>query len=145
MAQIADTMTTAYVRSQPADSAPPPLMSRGAVAWIRQNLFSSWQSTILTLAALYIVWLVVPPVIEFLFTHAVWSGKDREACLVKDGREVGACWPFIFARIGYFIYGQYPLELRWRVDIVFVIAVFGIDWLLDPLQHLNGIGARLFI
>src|SRR5262245_12861160 len=144
MAQIADTMTTAYVRSQPADSAPPPLMSRGAVAWIRQNLFSSWQSTILTLAALYIVWLVLPPVIEFLFTHAVWSGKDREACLVKDGREVGACWPFIFARIGYFIYGQYPFELRWRVDLVFILEAIGIIWLLAPRIPYKGLGALFF-
>ena len=144
MVQIADTMTTAYVRGKPADSAPPPLMSRGAIAWVRHSLFSSWQSTILTLAALYVAWLVVPPVIEFLFTHAVWSGRDREACLVKDGREVGACWPFVWARLGYFIYGQYPFELRWRVDLVFLLEAIGVVWLLAPRIPYKGFGALFF-
>jgi general L-amino acid transport system permease protein len=144
MAQIADTMTTAYVRSKPADSGPPPLMSRGAIAWLRQNLFSSWQSAVLTLAALYIVWLIVPPAIEFLFTHAVWSGKDREACLSKEGREVGACWPFIWARLGYFTYGQYPFELRWRVDLVFLLEAIGVIWLLAPRIPYKGLGALFF-
>jgi general L-amino acid transport system permease protein len=84
------------------------------------------------------------PVIEFMFVDAVWSGKDREACLPKDGREVGACWPFIWARLGYFTYGQYPFELRWRVDLVFLLEAIGIVWLLATRIPYKGLAALFF-
>ena len=111
MAQITDTLPSAYVRGKPVESAPPPILTSGPLAWARQNLFSSWPNTLMTVLGLYFLWLVIPPLIDFLFIDAVWTGKDRDACLAdKVGREVGACWPFITNRLGYYIYGQYPQE-----------------------------------
>ncbi|AYN93745.1 MULTISPECIES: amino acid ABC transporter permease [Pseudomonas] len=99
---------------------PPPNRSIGAWAWMRANLFSSVYNTLLTLLALYLVWLLVPPMIKWAFLDATFSGTERSDCTPG-----GACWVFIKMRFGQFMYGFYPPELRWRVDVALVLAVLG--------------------
>ncbi|MDQ0316337.1 amino acid ABC transporter permease [Amorphus orientalis] len=115
--------SVAYVRTEPAATLPPPIRVGGVVGWIRENLFSGLGNTVLTLLALYVIWVTVPPIIEFLFVDAVWEGSDREACV---GPNVGACWAFVEARFPQYIYGRYPIEERWRVDIVFALLAIGL-------------------
>ena len=70
-----------YVRAAPVEAMPAPGATTGVVGWMRANLLSGPANIVLTIfSALLIFWLV-PPIIEFMFTHAVWSGADREACL----------------------------------------------------------------
>ena len=123
---------TWFVRESFTEPQRPPLSQTGIIGWMRQNLFSSIPNTILTLAALAFIWLIVPPIIKFFFTDSVWNGEDRDACLVKGGVEVGACWAFIRARFAYYMYGQYPEALRWRVDLTGVLMIIGVVWLLAP-------------
>ncbi|MEJ8573787.1 amino acid ABC transporter permease [Microbaculum marinum] len=118
----------AYVRRELAADAPPPISEVGVIGWTRKNLFSSWANTILTLFGLYLVWLIVPPIIEFAFINAVWTGENREACAGVDG----ACWAYVRAYFQQFIYGRYPIDERWRVDIVFVLFAVGLVPLLMP-------------
>ena len=139
------TEPVAYVRTAPIAEQPPPMMARGWLAWMRENLFSSVGNTILTLIALYIIYLVVPPAIRFFFIDAVWTGSNREACLAANvGREVGACWAYVNAKLSYFVYGSYPWDDRWRVDIVFALGAFGIAWLLWLDAPKRGLGALYF-
>jgi general L-amino acid transport system permease protein len=84
---------------------PPPASTVGIVGWLRSNLFSNTTNTLLTVFALYIVYLLVPPTISWVFINSDWSGDSREAC--TSG---GACWVFINVRLGQFIYGFYPVE-----------------------------------
>ena len=104
---------------------PPPLLVAGPIAWLRRNLFSSITNTILTLLAGYVLYLVIPPIIDWAFINANWvQGDSRDVCVLP-----GACWTMIDARFSQFIYGFYPVDQRWRVDLVFVvfaIAVAGI-------------------
>ena len=44
----------------------------------------------------------------------------------------GACWPFIEAKFGQFIYGRYPDAERWRVDLVFLSGLIGLIPMLMP-------------
>jgi len=121
----------AYVRAAPAPVMPPPPATVGLIGWIRAHLFPSIGSGVLTvLIALALIW-IVPPVIDFLFIDAVWTGSDREACLPSPGQpEVGACWAYIGDRFAYIIYGSYPISGRWRVDVFFAMLAFGTAWLL---------------
>jgi general L-amino acid transport system permease protein len=129
MAAISD-MPIAYVRRTPAELLPPPPMRSGVLGWLRANLFSSVLNVALTLLCLLLIAWAVPPLIRFLFVDAVWSGTDRQACLVSPERHVvGACWPFVRVWFNYFIYGFYPVEARWRVDVFFALLAFGIGWL----------------
>ncbi len=100
-----------------------------AVLWARANLFASWSDTLLTCLALWLLWTLIPPIIEWTLIHASWTGEDRNACL----KEVqGACWPFVTAKWQQFIYGRYPLDEIWRVNLAFLIGAGGLTPLLIP-------------
>jgi general L-amino acid transport system permease protein len=129
----------------PAAALPPPRSGRGAVAWMRENLFSSPLNAGLTLLSAYILYLIVPPLLNFLVFDAVWTGADRNACREETaGRPVGACWAFVADRFSYFVYGSYPWAERWRVDVVFALFAFGLGWVLWLDAPRRGIGALYF-
>jgi general L-amino acid transport system permease protein len=120
---------------------PPPRLSVGAVGWLRANLFSNWLNTLLTFFAIYLVWLVIPPLLQWAVFQADWSGTTRADCSGE-----GACWVFIQQRFGQFIYGFYPSELRWRVDLAVLLAVLGAAPLFIralPRKALYGFGLLL--
>ncbi len=100
-----------------------------AMAWARENLFSSPFNTVLTLAALYLIWLVVPDLLDWAVFRATFTGLDRKACL---GADQGACWPFVTHNLDQFIYGHYPEEERWRVDTTFILGIAGLVPLMIP-------------
>jgi general L-amino acid transport system permease protein len=87
---------------------------------LRQRLFATPVDAAVTLVCLYIVWRISVPLVDWLLIDATWNGTSREDCKAS-----GACWVFIHARFGQFMYGQYPLGERWRVDIVAVLMVLG--------------------
>jgi len=137
--------TLRFVRSERMEALPPPKLARGPVAWVRENLFSGPVNTVLTLAVVYLLYVVIPPVVRFLFTDAVWSGMDREACREDTtGHAIGACWAFIFDKINYFVYGSYPAAERWRVNVFFVLLAVGVGWLLWLKAPRRGLGAIYF-
>ena len=47
-------------------------------------------------------------------------------------------------RFGYFIYGCYPIDERWRVDIFFVLLAVGVVWLLWLDAPRRDLGAIYF-
>ncbi len=122
-----------FVRRQEIAPTPAPVTSTGFIAWIMQNLFSSVGNTAMTiLGILFIAW-VLPPFLNFVWFNAIFVGADRDACLAdKVGGPVGACWAFVTGRINYFLYGQYPVDERWRVNLVWLIGAIGLVWLLWP-------------
>jgi len=108
---------------------PPPRSEVGAIGWVRHNLFSSWSNALLTAVALFVIWKLVDGIISWGIVNAVWSGDDGSACRVEGS---GACWIFIKAKIGQFIFGRYPEEERWRVNGVFILAGAGLLPLMVP-------------
>ena len=126
---MAETHRGAYVKTELTPDLPPPITTVGFIGWARANLFSSWWNTLLTFIGLYIIYLIVPGLIDFAFISAVWEGDSREACL---GEHVGACWPFIEAKFGQIIYGRYPVEERYRVDIAYFVGLAGLAALMIP-------------
>jgi general L-amino acid transport system permease protein len=134
-----------YVRTTAVDPMPAPAATTGVVGWIRANLISSPTNIALTIFSILLVYWIVPPFIEFMITHAVWTGTDREACLPTSAQpEIGACWPFVKDRFFYFIYGSYPIPERWRVDIFFALLAVGIVWLLWLEAPRRDLGAVYF-
>jgi len=101
---------------------PAPIRSTGLTAWLRMNLFSSWLDTLITLAVVWIIYQVASFVIDWGFLNAVWFGESAKACPNSDG----ACWAFVTNRWRLFVYGLYPSELYWRVNIVYGLAAMTI-------------------
>ena len=82
----------------------------------RERLFGTPVTTIVTLVlALLIAWIAIP-IIRWALIDATWRGTTREDC--ASG---GACWVFIRARFGQFMYGLYPQEERWRADLAGIL------------------------
>ena len=106
-----------FVREENIPQAPPPLSTSGIIGWLRQNLFSSPLNAVLTILSFYLLYTVLPPLIDWVFLTSVWTGDSNQAC---KGIE-GACWAIIPNRFGQFIYGFYPEAERWRVNLTFVL------------------------
>ncbi len=74
----------------------------------------------MTLAALAVVALVLPPLLRFLVIDAVFTGENRDACRPEVlGRPVGACWAFVANKINYFVLRLVPVEEPWRPNVIF--------------------------
>jgi general L-amino acid transport system permease protein len=135
----------AFVRHATIASRPPPATMTGAFGWVRANLLSSPFNIVLTILIVGLLAWAIPEIVKFLFIDAVWTGNDREACLASvQHREIGACWPFVWERLPYFIYGSYPISERWRVDVFFVMLAVGIVWLLWLNAPRRDLGAIYF-
>jgi len=119
----------AYVRTESEPRLDPPLFERGAIAWVRANLFSSWASGLLTVALLaFAVWCI-PPLIAWATWKAIWVAPDGALCRAHQD---GACWAFIAQKTGYLAYGSYPEVERWRVVVTELVGLALIVWLLWP-------------
>ena len=111
---MADIVTRHPPGSHP--DLPPPASEVGVIGWLRRNLFSSPANTVLTLVAIYLLYLIIPPLVDWAIISANWGpGTSRAACTKS-----GACWTMIRARFGLLMYGFYPLDQRWRVDLTFL-------------------------
>jgi general L-amino acid transport system permease protein len=127
-----------FVRSEFQPSLPPPLRESGPIGWMRKNLFSSPLNTALTVLALALLWLVLPPILRFAFVDAVWTGTSRIDCAdpAQGGKLpegwFGACWPYVGSYLNQFIYGRYPATEHWRVNAVYAMFAIGLVPLLIP-------------
>jgi general L-amino acid transport system permease protein len=117
---MADRHAETQTPRKPALRAPP-TERLGVLRWIRTNLFNSPLNTVLTLLCLWALWQIVPPFLSWAIFNSTWQGSSREACAAVSG----ACWTFVKVRFGQFMYGFYPADERWRINLAFAILVVG--------------------
>lgn len=102
----------------------------------RQRLFGTPLTALVTLGlAASIAWVAVP-LIRWALIDATWTGTTRNDCAPG-----GACWVFVRARFGQFMYGFYPPDERWRVNltgILFLLA--GAAIIFAPARLRLGLG-----
>jgi len=96
-----------------------------ATQWVRANLFSSIPNAILTICALFLLWKIVPPFLNWAFADAVWDASKAKAC--REGH--GACWAFIAEKHRFILFGTYPYEQHWRpaASIVVFLSLYTIS------------------
>ena len=134
-----------FVRQELVPERAAPVKTTGFVGFLRTRLFNSPTNILLTIVGVLLLWFTVVPAVKFLLIDAVWTGKDRNACLAENaGHTVGACWPFIQAKFSQFIYGFYPEAERWRVNLTFFLAALLLLPLLIPRLPAKGLNAGLF-
>ena len=134
-------MSAVFVRAASEPELPPPLLSSGALAWARVNLFSSPANSVATILILALILWLAPPLAEWATVNAVWSAPDGALCRTHQD---GACWAFVARKMGYLLYGSYPEDQRWRVDLTEAIGALLIVWLLWPGAPRRGFGSLLF-
>lgn len=139
------TDQTAFVRQTIAEPRRAPVRTTGVIGFARERLFNSPLNIMITLIGAALLWLILVPLIRFLFVDAVWTGSDRNACLEANvGRVVGACWPFVQAKFDQFIYGFYPEDQRWRVNLTFALGALLLLPLLIPRAPAKTLNSGLF-
>jgi general L-amino acid transport system permease protein len=137
--------SSSFVRQELIPERTAPVKVTGFVGFLRTRLFNSPTNVLLTIVSMLLLWFTIVPAVKFLLIDAVWSGKDRTACLAQNaGHAVGACWPFIQAKFSQFIYGFYPELERWRVNLTFALAAMLLLPLLIPRLPAKGLNAGLF-
>ncbi|MEP3525629.1 MAG: amino acid ABC transporter permease [Hyphomicrobiales bacterium] len=131
-------MSNGYVRKEMLHELPAPDGTKGIFYWLKTNLFSTPLNALATFIALYVIYKVVPPVIDFALISPAWFGENREVCAtlkqggVKPDDWFGACWPYVGANMKLFIYGRYPPDEIWRVNIVYLMFAISGACLLIP-------------
>ena len=78
----------AYVREAPEPEEAPPMLSSGALAWARANLFSSIGSTFVTIGCVALVAYLLPQLVAWATTRAIWSASDGAALPPASGRRL---------------------------------------------------------
>lgn len=95
--------------------------------WLRENFFSGWASSLLTVFIAVFLWKTVPAFIDWAFLDAVWR-PDAKACRAGQG----ACWGFIAEKHRFILFGTYPFDEHWRPGVSCVLLI-GL-WILSLMR-----------
>ncbi|MCY3912841.1 MAG: amino acid ABC transporter permease [Chloroflexi bacterium] len=89
---------------------PPPPMTVGTLGWLRQNLFSSWVNSLVTVVLAVVVGWAVIGLISWVI--------------------VTADWLVITSRVQLYLVGLYPQVDAWRpqVAVLLISALLGVSW-----------------
>jgi His/Glu/Gln/Arg/opine family amino acid ABC transporter permease subunit len=88
----------------------PPLLTSGALAWIRHNLFGSLLDTVLTLVGSFIVISVTTSLLTWSFTWANWF--------------------VIIFNLRQFLIGRFEPAAEWRIVALAALVAFVMGWAL---------------
>jgi general L-amino acid transport system permease protein len=106
------------VGKKPVEDIKPPVTQVGVIGWMRTNLFNGWFNSLLTIIAIYCLWVIVPPLIRWAFIDSLWLSTGAE-CQQSDG----ACWSIIPANIRFITFGFFPYDQQWRPLLAMVLLI----------------------
>lgn len=90
------------------------------IRWLKQNLFSSWSNTLLTLLSVWLLYLFLRQTFTWIFFHADWR--------------------VIIVNLRLFMIGTYAADQVWRLwlGLMLIVGMIGISWGIWP-QVLRGV------
>jgi general L-amino acid transport system permease protein len=110
---------------------PAPTSTVGVIGWIRTNLFGGPLNTVLTLLSALLLYWTLPPLLDWALFSADFTGSIGSECTAE-----GACWAWLDQRIDQFLYGFYPQEAYWRVNLSVILLFPALAFLLfDGLPY----------
>jgi len=94
--------------------------------WLHAHLFSGWASSLATLTLCYFAWMLIPPLINWAFVHAVWSPQNASLCREPG---MGACWAFVIEKHRFILFGTFPVDQQWRpaISIALLITLYALS------------------
>jgi general L-amino acid transport system permease protein len=130
----------AFVLTAPAPVEAPPPDTGNRFMRLAVSLFATPFNFALTVLSVGLILLVLPPFLNFMIFDATWHGTSRADCLPN----AGACWPFIKAKFGQYVYGFYPIDERWRPNVAFALGAVLLAPLLIPSAPFKWLNSILF-
>ena len=127
MSDLHSHNTLAFVRTEILPEQAPPLTEIGPVKWARENLFSGWLNSLLTILSVVFVYYAIADVSPW-FLHAVWNADSlrecREIIAGTYGKDAsGACFAVIRDRWHQLMFGFYPQDMYWRPVLAAVLML----------------------
>jgi general L-amino acid transport system permease protein len=116
-------MSVSFTRKDMLPALPPPGGERGAVKWLRENLFSTPFNIALTIFGIAVIYWLISSSLPW-WLNSVWNasslGECRQIVAASAGEgATGACWAMIREWWGAFIFGFYPPDQWWRPILAF--------------------------
>ncbi|MEO1732535.1 MAG: amino acid ABC transporter permease [Pseudomonadota bacterium] len=113
--------SVSFVQETQIPASPPPSTQTGPIKWLRDNLFSSWVNTLLTLVSFWAIYVILSGSLPWIL-NGVWDAPSLQACReILDGKS-GACFAVLTERWNQLIFGfKYPPDQYWRPTIAFVL------------------------
>ena len=116
----------AYVRYEMLSPSPPPASETGMIRWLRENLFSSVTNAVLTVAALYTIFLILSGSLPWLL-GGIWKAPSLQACREILQGDTAGCFAVLTERWNQLIFGfKYPQDAYWRPTAAFLLLVISI-------------------
>ena len=112
-----------FARTEMLPPLAPPITERGAVKWLRENLFSTPFNIALTLLGMLMLYWIVASSLPW-WLNSVWNASSLSECrdivtATAGEGATGACWAMIRQWWGAFIFGFYPPDQWWRPILAF--------------------------
>ena len=85
---------------------------------INKNINTNNFNAILTLLIIFAIIKAIPPSLSWMIFDANISGDTKEACT-----GTGACWTYVKVWFRRFMYGMYPNDLHWRINLAFILVI----------------------
>jgi general L-amino acid transport system permease protein len=122
--------TVAYARDTMMPPAPPPVRERGAVRWLRENLFSGPLNIALTVIALWLLWIALKDLLPWAW-RGIWRAESLSECRTIRNELYGegvpaACWAVITERWQQLLFGFYPRGHLWRPPVALLVFLLAI-------------------
>ena len=157
-----------FVRTEAAPLLPPPASEAGITGWLYHNIFQSMsdfssvgatiKSALMALTTVvigYVGFTQLWALLDFAIFSAVWvpqEGVKREVCLTTEqGGELpagwhGACWPFIYAKFKFIIYGAFDNDQLWRVNLAGFVGLAALAWvMIERMPYRKHMGIFLLV
>ena len=116
----------AFVRESSLPPAAPPDKVGGPLKWVKDNLFPTWANALLTVVALYFLYLLLAGSLPWLL-NGVWGASSLSECReVLDGA-TGACFSVLTERWHQLLFGfKYPSDQYWRPTLALVLLFLAV-------------------
>ena len=101
---------TDIAQELPAPAERPPVASTGIIGWLRVNLFNSVFNSILTLIAVYLLVVTIPPLIRWGLVDAVWSAPNGQACRAAMGQAGAPAGRSSAEKFRFILFGRLSLR-----------------------------------
>ena len=86
---------------------------------LNKNINTNSFNAFLSLIIIFVVIKSLPPLLSWFILDANIAGDSKDVCTGS-----GACWTYIKIWFNRFMYGMYPNEEQWRINLSFISLVF---------------------
>ena len=93
-------------------------ISNKKISWVKKNLFNSSTSSVISIFFICLLLKLFSFLISWLILNATWSG-NAEVCR----QSTGFCYPYLFEKIRFILFGFYPSDLIWRPSAAMILLI----------------------